>query len=100
MTGFPGLRPIHGDSVRITTSTGTLLLSGSITVQGVNRDGRGFAELTLPDADPQQRRELERSERFEYELYSNGAQVYASPSLVLRETRRTKDGSLVLCGTP
>lgn len=100
MSGFPGQRPIHGDSVRITTAAGTLVLDGSITVQGVVRDGQGLAELTVSDADPQQRRMLERSERFQFELYRDGQPLYASPDLVLREARRIGDGSLVVSGTP
>jgi hypothetical protein len=87
---------MHCDSVQITTDTTSL----TITSQGVVRDGRGFVDLTLPDADPQQRRTLEWAKWFRYELYRNGARLYASPQLALSETRRASDGALVVAGSP
>ncbi|MGW7622290.1 hypothetical protein ACWGLG_42015 [Streptomyces antimycoticus] len=53
---FPGTRPIHGDTVQLITDITSVTATGSITCQGVLREGRGFVELTLPDADPQQPR--------------------------------------------
>ncbi|MFJ9900029.1 hypothetical protein ACIQPR_42540 [Streptomyces sp. NPDC091280] len=98
--GFPGPRPIHGDSVRITTDTASTTFTGTITSQGVLRDGRGCVELTLPGADPQQRRDLEQASSFRYDRSRDGARFYPSPQLVVRETRREKDGALVVTGSP
>ncbi|WP_167366262.1 hypothetical protein [Streptomyces caeruleatus] len=64
------------------------------------RDGRGFVELTLPDADPQQRRDLERATSYRYELYRENTLLYSSPRLTLSETRRARDGALVVAGSP
>ncbi|WP_405842476.1 hypothetical protein OG528_29325 [Streptomyces platensis] len=100
MTGYPGPRPIRGDAVRLTTGSASVTITGSITSQGILRDGCGFVELTLPDADPQQRRDLERSKSYQYELYRGGALLYSSPQLTLSETRRVKDGALVVTGSP
>ncbi|WNI27348.1 hypothetical protein [Streptomyces sp. ITFR-16] len=100
MTGFPGPRPMHGDEVRLTTNTASVTFTGDVISQGVLRDGRGFVELTLPDVDPQQRREVEWAKRFQYELYRSGALLYSSPSLTLSETRRTSEGFLVIAGSP
>ncbi|MFI6730339.1 hypothetical protein [Streptomyces atratus] len=100
MTSFPGQRPMHGDMVQLTTDTTSVTITGSITSQGILRDGRGFVELTLPDADPQQRRDLERTTSYQYELYRSSALLYSSPRLILSEARRTKDGSLVVTGSP
>ncbi|NIY67994.1 hypothetical protein SMALB_6071 [Streptomyces malaysiensis] len=91
---------MHGDIVQLTTDTTSVTIAGNITSQGVLRDGCGYVELTLPYADPQQRRDLEKSKWFHYELYRSDALVYSSPHLVLRETGRTKDGFLVLSGSP
>ena len=100
MSDFPGPVPMHGDSVQITTDTTSLTITGTITSQGVWRDGRGFVALTLPDADPQQRRTLEWAKWFRYELYRDGARLYSSPRLKLSETRRVSDGALVVAGSP
>ncbi|MFC9622779.1 hypothetical protein ACFTXM_23235 [Streptomyces sp. NPDC056930] len=100
MTSFPGPRPMHGDVVQLTTDTTSVTITGSITSQGILRDGRGFVELTLPDADPEQRRDLERTQRYQYELYSSSALLYSSPQLTLSETHRAKDGALVVTGSP
>ncbi|MFG3112881.1 hypothetical protein ACGF4C_00615 [Streptomyces sp. NPDC048197] len=91
---------MHGDAVQLITATISVTITGDILSQGVLRDGRGFVELTLPDADPQQRRALEHATRFEYWLYRRGALVYQSPALTVRETRRIKDGSLVVTASP
>ena len=99
MIAFPGPRSIHGDTVQIIAAT-SLTFTGSITSQGVLRDGRGFVELTLPDADPQQRRDLARSQWFQYELYRGGVLVYSSGHLQLTETRRNDAGELVVSGSP
>ncbi len=77
-----------------------MTITGSITSQGIMRAGAGVVELTLPDADPQQRRSLERAEWYQYELYRGGALLYSSPQLRVRETRRVTDGSLVVTGSP
>ncbi|WP_385625419.1 hypothetical protein PXH67_42850 (plasmid) [Streptomyces sp. P8-A8] len=98
--GFPGVRPMHGDAVQVTTNTASMTITGNITSQGVLRDGRGFVELTLPDGDPQQRRDLEQAESYQYRLYRDEALLYSSPRLTLSETRRTKDGALVVAGSP
>lgn len=100
MSSFPGPIAIHGDSVQLTTDTTSLTITGTITSQGVVRDGRGIVELTLPDADPQQRRTLEWAKWFRYELCRDGARLYASPRLALSETRRASDGALVVAGSP
>ncbi|MEV0505275.1 hypothetical protein AB0I84_47935 [Streptomyces spectabilis] len=97
---FPGPRPVTGDAAVLTTGTAVLILAGAITSQGVLRDGCGFAELTWPDADPQQRRDLERAGHFQYDLYRDGQLLYSSPNLTVRGTRRTRDGSLVITGSP
>ncbi|MGW1496904.1 hypothetical protein [Streptomyces sp. NPDC002402] len=91
---------MHGDVVQITTDTTSVTITGSITSQGILRDGRGFVELTLPDADPQQRRDLERAQRYQYALYRSSALLYSSPDLKLSGTRRAKDGALVVTGSP
>ncbi|WP_413751728.1 hypothetical protein NRF20_00110 (plasmid) [Streptomyces sp. R-74717] len=97
---FPGLRLVQGDTVQLVTDATSVTITGAITSKGVLLDGRGFVELTLPDADPQQRRDLERSQRYWYQLYRGGALIYSSPHLTLSETRRTGDGSLVVTGAP
>lgn len=97
---FPGTRPIHGDSVHISVGKTLLVFTGSITVQGVLEDGRGFVELTLPDADPEQRRLLERSTSYQWDLHRGGGILYSSPYLALHSTRRSGDGSLVVKGSP
>lgn len=38
--------------------------------------------------------------RYEYRLYDDGALLYSSPDLQLRETRRESDGALVVTGSP
>ncbi|WP_381100078.1 hypothetical protein [Streptomyces beijiangensis] len=74
---------------------------GAIVVQGVLRDGRGFVELVLPDADPQQRRTLEKVTRLQYSLYRDGKLLYASPPLQMTNVRRAADdGALIVTGTP
>lgn len=100
MTGFPGTRPMHGDEVRLTADTATVTFTGNVTSRGVLREGRGFVELTLPDVDPQQRRNVEWAKQFRYELYCGGALLYSSPLLALSEIRRPGDGSLVIAGSP
>lgn len=55
---------------------------------------------TFLDADPQQRREVERAGRFQYDLYRAGHLLYSSPHLTVRGTRLTGDGSLVITGSP
>ncbi|NUK82170.1 hypothetical protein HRW23_33375 [Streptomyces lunaelactis] len=100
MSSFPGPRPTHGDVAQLTTDTTSVTITGSITSQGILCDGRGFVELTLPDADPQQRRDLERTQWYQYELYRSSALLYSSPQLTLSETRRASDGALVVTGSP
>ncbi|NUK36379.1 hypothetical protein HRW16_16815 [Streptomyces lunaelactis] len=100
MSSFPGPRPMHGDVAQLTTDTTSVTITGSITSQGILRDGRGFVELTLLDADPQQRRDLERTQWYQYELYRSSALLYSSPQLTLNETRRATDGALVVTGSP
>lgn len=100
MTDFPGSTPMHGDTVELTADTLAVTITGKITSRGVLRDGRGFAELVLPDGDPQQRRDLERAKWYQYRLYRGGALLYSSPSLQVRETRRESDGALVVSGSP
>lgn len=96
---FPGTRPIHGDTVRITVDTTTLMITGAVSCVGILVEGRGFAELTLP-ADPEQRRILEFSKRCHYSLYKGGALLYSSPPLTITEVRQTGDGALVVTGAP
>jgi hypothetical protein len=100
MTGVPGLTPMHGDAVQLTTNTAAVTITGNITSQGVLREDRGLVELTLPDADPQQRRDLERARWFQYRLFHGGTLLYASPHLTLDETRRANDGALIVAGHP
>ncbi|MFB0629406.1 hypothetical protein [Streptomyces sp. AB3(2024)] len=100
MAAFPGTRPLTGDAVQITTEAASVTITGRITSQGVLRDGCGLVELTLPDADPQQRRDLEWSKRYQYNLYVGGALLYSSPELEVRETRRAGDGALIVSGSP
>lgn len=98
---FPGTRPIHGDTLHLTTdTTTTMTFTGAITCQGILREGRGFVELTLPDGDPQQHRALEFSKKYRYDLCRGGALLYSSPPLRIRGIRRTSDGSLVVTGAP
>ncbi|MCY0929458.1 hypothetical protein OTB20_25310 [Streptomyces sp. H27-H1] len=89
-----------GDSVAITTATFSVTITGTVTCQGITENGRGFVELTLPDADPQQRRQLEWSKEYQYNLYIKGQLLYSSPQLALKGTRRTHEGALVLTGSP
>lgn len=68
---------------------------------GVPRDGSASVELTLPDVDPQQRRDLEHAQHYQYELFDGERLLYLSPWLTLHEIRRTeKDGALVITGAP
>ncbi|MFE7427443.1 hypothetical protein [Streptomyces sp. NPDC057545] len=100
MTHFPGHRPIPGDAVSIWIDDATITATGAITCRGVVEDGQGYAELCLPDADPEQRRALERCSRYGFDLYLDGGLLYSSPKLVLHSASRTKDGSLVVRGVP
>ncbi|MFE9367764.1 hypothetical protein ACFYNN_34435 [Streptomyces sp. NPDC006978] len=100
MRTFPGPQLMHGDAVRLTTDTTSRTITGDNTSQGVLRDGRGFVELVLPDAGPEQRRDLERTQRYQCELYHSGALLYSSPQLTLSGTRREQDEALVMAGSP
>ncbi|MFE5853423.1 hypothetical protein ACFQ61_09405 [Streptomyces sp. NPDC056500] len=105
MTGFPGPRPMTGDTALITvkgsTSTSDLTITGHITCQGLLRDHCGLVELTLPNADPQQRRALEHGTRYIFDLIRGAEVLYTSPELVVREVhRRPEDGALVVTGSP
>jgi hypothetical protein len=91
---------MHGDTVQLIAGTLAVTITGKITSRGVVRDGRGFAELVLPDGDPQQRRDLERAAWFQYRLYEGGVLRYSSPHLQVREIRRESDGALVVAGSP
>ncbi|MFI1929346.1 hypothetical protein [Streptomyces sp. NPDC020330] len=98
---FPGHRPLTGDTVYITAGSRDMTMRGEIVCVGILRDGCGLAELTLPDADPQQRRELERCERYQYDLLVNGQVLYSSPMLRVDGIRlREKDGALIVTGRP
>ncbi|MFI0005769.1 hypothetical protein ACH4NR_37035 [Streptomyces globisporus] len=101
---FPGYSPMHGDRVRFTSGLLSVSVTGAIMSVGVLRDGAASMELTLPDTDPQQRRDLEqacRDRRYQYELFDGDRLLYASPWLTLHETRRAeKDGALVITGAP
>ncbi|GGV00827.1 hypothetical protein GCM10010211_80180 [Streptomyces albospinus] len=73
---WPGPRPIHGDQVRVITGSDVMTFVGDIKSVGVMRDGCGSVELTLPDADPQQRRALEGATGlFEYWMYRGDSGV-------------------------
>ncbi|MFI2736617.1 hypothetical protein [Streptomyces sp. NPDC018711] len=72
MTHFPGRRPIAGDAAHIWIDDATLTATGTITCQGIVEHGQGYAELCLPDADPEQRRALERCSRYGFDLYRDG----------------------------
>ncbi|MFJ9250350.1 hypothetical protein [Streptomyces sp. NPDC101776] len=98
--GFPGYTPVHGDTVQLTADTLVVTITGKITSRGVLRDGAGFAELVLPDGDPQQRRDLERATWLHYRLYGGGALLYSSGHLQVRDVRRDADGALVVAGSP
>ncbi|MER5439088.1 hypothetical protein [Streptomyces sp. NPDC002790] len=74
--------------------------AGSITSQGILRNGSSFVELTLPDTDPQPRRDLEWSKQFQYNLFLHSALLYSSPQLKIRESRRAGDGALTPNGSP
>lgn len=100
MENYPGQRPMHCDAVQLTSDLGWVEITGKIVSQGVFRDGRGFVELTLPDADPEQQRELERAQWYHYELYLGAKRLYWTPQLKLHEMRRTKTGALVVVGAP
>lgn len=100
MSTFPGFRPVVGDAVEITTDRSSVTIAGSITSQGILHDGCGFVELMLPDANPQQRRDLEWSKQFQYDLFLRGALLYSSPQLKVRESRRAGDGTLIVTGSP
>lgn len=101
MSTFPGPRPIHGDSLVIWIDDAMFSIKGAITCQGILENGRGYAALTLPDADPEQRRALDRCKTYGFELYREGRLIYSSPSsLTLSATSRTSDGSLVVKGAP
>lgn len=99
---FPGDRLMHGDSVQLDTDTASVTITGSITSQGILRDGNGLVELTLPpDADPHQHRDLKQAKWYRYALYRGSALLYSSPPLTPREiTRRASDGALVVTGSP
>ncbi|MFD8489434.1 hypothetical protein [Streptomyces sp. NPDC059712] len=100
MTGFPGTRPIKADTVHVVADTLAVTMTGGIICQGTLREGLGFVELVLPDADPQQRRDLERATRYTFELWRGGTLLYQSPPLTVHETRRDGDGALVVTGAP
>lgn len=76
-----------------------LSVKGAITCQGILESGRGYAALTLPDGDPEQRGALERCKASSFELYLKGNLIYSSPSLTLSRTSRASDGSLVVTGS-
>ncbi|QHC26407.1 hypothetical protein [Streptomyces sp. GS7] len=97
---WPGTRPIHGDQVHVVTGSGVMVFTGDIQSVGVRRDGHGFVELTLPDADPQQRRVLGGAKEFEYRMYRGGTMVYQSPALTVRQAHRNETGALVVTASP
>lgn len=100
MNLFPGRRPVVGDAAHIWIDDATITATGTITCQGIVEDGQGYAELCLPDADPEQRRTLERCSRYGFDLYSDGGLLYSSPELAVHSVSRAKDGSLVVRGVP
>ncbi|MFJ4276111.1 hypothetical protein ACIP29_36845 [Streptomyces coelicoflavus] len=100
MTGFPGTHPIKADTVHVVADTLAVTMTGSIVCQGILREGLGLVELVLPDADPQQRRDLERATRYTFELRRGGTLLYQSPQLKVHETRRAGDGALIVTGSP
>ncbi|MEU6406200.1 hypothetical protein [Streptomyces sp. NPDC046985] len=100
MSAFPGPRPITGDRVELAADTMTATFTGTITVRGILRDGQGFAELTLPTAEPQQWRDLEHATRHWYTLYREGGELYRSPMLTLVSLHGGADGAIVLTGKP
>ncbi|MFJ4873352.1 hypothetical protein [Streptomyces sp. NPDC088757] len=77
-----------------------LIFVGEISLRGFNEGGQGYAELVLPDVDPQQRRLLERAGRYRFELYLDSGQLYCSPPLILHAAKRNGDGALVVIGCP
>lgn len=98
---FPGYSPMHGDRVQLTAGRLQASITGTITSVGILRDGSASVELTLPDVDPQQRRDLEHAQHYQYELFDGERPLYLSPWLTLHEIRRTeKDAALVITGAP
>lgn len=74
---------------------------GDVGERGQQPDPAEEWTLVLPDGDPQQRRDLERTKWFQYRLYDDGgALLYSSPHLQVRETRREGDGAVVVVGSP
>lgn len=58
---------IHGDSLVLWIVDVMFSIKGAITCQGILENGRGYATLTLPDADPDQRRALDRCKTYGFE---------------------------------
>ncbi|WP_327258128.1 hypothetical protein [Streptomyces sp. NBC_01244] len=103
MTGFPGLRPMTGDAVEIRAEGTVMKMAGPIVCQGFKpaEGGQLAVKLTLPDADPQQRRTLSWCKTFSFTLFVGGAVLYSSPPrLKVREIQRDGDGALAVTGSP
>jgi hypothetical protein len=101
---FPGFRPIHGDAVRVVctgASRTEFTAVGDVIVRGVRREGRGYAELVLPDIDPQQRRALTVGDQILFQLHRDGVCVYASDPLKIRDVGRSgSDGAVIVSASP
>ncbi len=105
MIPMPGPTPLRGDALTVLVSGTRCTVTGEVSLRGVLRGGRGYAELTLPSGlDPQQRRSLEQAARKEgalmHWLYRDGSLIDECTGLTARGTHRTDDGALVLSGSP
>lgn len=103
MTGFPGYIPMTGDAVEITAEGTFMRLAGPVVCQGIQPDegGQLAVQLTLPDADPQQRRALSWCKTFSFSVFVGGAVLYTSPPrLKVREIQRDGNGALTVTGSP
>lgn len=91
-----------GDTVEIRANGTVMKMTGQIVCQGLTLDsGQGAVRLTLPDADPQQRRALLWCKTFSFGLFVGGALLYSSPPrLKVREIQRDADGALAVIGSP
>ncbi|MFF5638432.1 hypothetical protein [Streptomyces sp. NPDC012825] len=78
------------------TGNELLVFVWETSIRGFPKGGRGCAQLVLPDADPQQRRDLERVGCYRFDLDLEGEELYSSPPLRLGSVQRHKDGALVM----
>ncbi|MGW2347229.1 hypothetical protein [Streptomyces sp. NPDC001661] len=96
-----GPRPLTGTRVTLFADDSLLTATGRATVTGVTTDGRGYAQLVLDDADPDQHRTLATAKTVQTTLYRDDRRIYESPCLTIGRVWRTENtGAVTLLAKP